>query len=72
MALLHHEDKLTIDPLKLAQWLFFVVPTKVLNARKRSQHSITLSSLQALGPGVSYSELKAAVIQAGLVQSGAV
>lgn len=72
MALLHHEDKLTIDPLKLTQWSFFVVPTRVLDARKRSQHSITLRSLQALVTGVSYSEVRAAVIQAGLAQNRAV
>jgi hypothetical protein len=71
LALLHHRDKLTIDPLNLMQWSFFVVPTPVLDERKRSQHSITLRSLQALVPSVEYSELAASVIQAGHVQRAA-
>lgn len=72
LALLHHEDKATVDPLNLAQWSFFVVPTHVLDKRERSQHSITLRSLQALAPSVQYSELAASVIQAGHAQRGAV
>jgi hypothetical protein len=68
LALLHHQDKLTIDPLNLGQWCFFVLPTHVLDARKRSQHSITLGSLEALVRRVSYSDLAAAVVQAGDAQ----
>jgi hypothetical protein len=49
-ALLHHTDKESIDPLNLRQWTFYVVPTSALDARVRSQHSITLKSLQALCP----------------------
>lgn len=47
-ALLAHKDKATIDPLNLDQWDFYVLPTPVLDARKRSQHSITLKSLVKL------------------------
>jgi hypothetical protein len=47
-ALLAHLDKATLDPLDVSQWEFFVLPTAVLNARTRSQHSITLKSLQTL------------------------
>jgi hypothetical protein len=72
LALLHHQDKLTIDPLNVAQWTFFVVPTRVLDGRTRSQHSITLPSLQALVQPVQYSDLVASVIEAGQAQSGAV
>jgi hypothetical protein len=72
LALLHHQDKLTVDPLNLAQWSFFVVPTYVLDRRERSQHSITLRSLQALVPSVQYCELAASVTQAGHAQYGAV
>jgi hypothetical protein len=61
-ALLAHRDKGTLDPLNVRQWKFFVVPTQTLDARERSQHSITLLSLEALaGPGVAYDELASAV-----------
>ena len=64
-ALLAHKDKLTIDPLNVNQWIFFVLPTAVLDVRKRSQTSITLRSLQTLaGPGVPYDYLRLAVAQA--------
>jgi len=72
LALLHHQDKATVDPLDLAQWCFFVVPTYVLDRRKGSPHSITLRSLQTLVPAVQYSELAAAVMQAGLAQRNTV
>lgn len=41
------EDKSRVDPLNLDQWKFYVVPTNSLNNRKRSQHSITLHSLES-------------------------
>jgi len=64
-ALLAHKDKLTIDPLNVDQWTFFVLPTAVLDARKRSQTSITLRSLETLtGPGIPYEDLRQAVAQA--------
>ena len=72
LALLQHEEKGSIDPLNLAQWCFFVLPTRVLDARTRSQHSITLKSLKGLAEAVSYSGLSAAVEQAGQAQRGAV
>jgi len=57
-ALLAHKDKKTIDPLNLNQWRFYVLPTEVLNRRKRSQHSITLRSLEKLSGGsVNYDAL---------------
>ena len=46
-ALLHHKDQDSIDPIDLDQWAFYVLPTKVLDERTRSQHSITLKSLMA-------------------------
>lgn len=61
-ALLSHADRATIDPLDLSQWRFFVLPTAALDARERSQHSITLKSLEVLaGPPVPYSQLGDAV-----------
>lgn len=61
-ALLAHTDKATIDPLNLDHWRFYALPTTVLDARKRSQHSITLKSLEGLCPrAVTYAELPNAV-----------
>ena len=56
-AVLTHKDKSTIDPLNIDQWQFYVLPTKVLDTRSRSQHSITLKSLEKLGSAVSYDDL---------------
>lgn len=50
-ALLAHTDKSTLDPTRLEQWRFYVAPTALLDGRKRSQHSITLKSLEALTDG---------------------
>ena len=64
-ALLAHIDKPTIDPLDLSQWRFYVLATSALDARNRSQHSITLKSLEALaGPPVEYSRVNDAVARA--------
>ncbi len=50
-----------MDPQDFAQWEFYVVPTRVLNERQRSQHSITLTSLQSLAQPVGFGELLAAI-----------
>ncbi|GIV71209.1 hypothetical protein [Caldilinea sp.] len=64
-ALLAHQDKASIDPLNVDQWRFFVLSTTVLDARTRSQHSITLRSLERLaGQAISYDELREAVRRA--------
>jgi hypothetical protein len=64
-ALLAHVDKATIDSLDIGQWRFYVLPTATLDARGRSQHSITLTSLEALaGPPVDYWGLGHAVERA--------
>ena len=61
-ALLAEKDQSKLNPLDVAQWQFYVVPTAVLDARRRSQHSITLPSLRELHTGpVTYWELGAAV-----------
>jgi hypothetical protein len=68
-ALLWHQEKSTIDPLNVRHWRFYVLPTTVLDARTRSQHSITLRTLEVLaGRCVPYEELRYVVIQA--VRSG--
>jgi hypothetical protein len=61
-ALHAHRDKATLDPLDVAQWRFYVLPTRVLNERTRSQHLITLRSLEALaGEAVPFEGLREAV-----------
>ena len=63
-ALLFHKDKETVNPLDISQWEFFVLPTKVLDQRERSQYSITLPSLKKLTNSVSYFELGESVDKA--------
>ena len=60
--LTHKASKQTLDPLNLDQWSFYLVPTQKLNERPRSQHSITLKSLEALCPEpVTFDGLQQAV-----------
>jgi hypothetical protein len=63
-ALLAHTDKATVDPLDLDQWVFYVLPTAVLDGRTRSQHSITLKTLQGLTAAVGFGEVCQAVHEA--------
>lgn len=56
-CLLHHDNKQTIDPLNLDHWEFYVLATEELNKYTRSQHSITLKSLQGLTNAVKYEDL---------------
>jgi hypothetical protein len=61
-ALLAHRDKGTLDPLDLAQWMFYVVPVTVLNTSFGSQKRISLSALHRVAPSSdSFYQLKAAV-----------
>ena len=60
-ALLAHQDKDTANPLDVDQWKFYVLPTRDLDSRKRSQHSITLNSLAAMTEPVAWQELDAAI-----------
>lgn len=71
-ALLAHQEQATLNPLDLSQWEFYVLPTVVLDARERSQSSITLSSLQALhGDPVRYCEIGEAVAAAAEASANA-
>jgi hypothetical protein len=65
-ALLAEKEKTKLDPLDIGQWNFYVLHSSVLNGRTRSQHSITLKSLEALPEIIksSYYGLKDAVISA--------
>jgi hypothetical protein len=60
-ALLSCKDQSIIDPLDVGQWEFYVLPTAVLNSRERSQHSISLQSLQKLCLPLKYNSIKTAV-----------
>jgi hypothetical protein len=64
-ALLSHKDKKSIDPMNLNQWSFYVLPTTILDERTRSQHSITLPTLERLSGGsVTFYDLKEKVSSA--------
>lgn len=65
---LKHKDQNTIDPLKMEQWDFYVLPTITLDNYERSQHSITLNSLKKLTEPTKYAELKDAIEQANITQ----
>lgn len=53
-----------IDPIKLEQWRFFVLPTTVLDERCGEQKSLTLNALKALNPTeTTYETLKSVVMQ---------
>jgi hypothetical protein len=61
-ALLAHKEQSTLNPLNMDQWEFYVLATKQLTEYTRSQHSITLKSLQSLTEIVHYNSLKAEII----------
>lgn len=63
-CLLKHKDKNTIDPLKMEQWDFYVLPTYRLDNYLRSQSSITINSLEKLTNSKKYSELKGEITKA--------
>lgn len=62
-CLLKHELKQTVNPLNLDHWDFYVLSTHELNNYTRSQHSITINSLQKLTSPISYHEINDAIIK---------
>jgi hypothetical protein len=60
-CLLHHDDKLTVDPLNMNHWEFYVLGTNEIDDYPRSQHSITLKSLQGLTKAISYDQLSESI-----------
>lgn len=60
-CLLKHEVKQTVDPLNLDHWDFYVLSTHELNNYTRSQHSITLKSLEKLTSAIGYFQLDEAI-----------
>ena len=62
LCLLEEQNREALNPRETDQWRFWVLSTRFLNERKRSQHSIGLASLKKeVGPGVGFEELKAEV-----------
>lgn len=56
-CLLTEKDQSIIDPTKLEQWEFYVLPTKMLDDYPRSNSSITLKSLRKLTDGIGFDQL---------------
>ena len=57
-CVLHHQDKVTLDPLNLDQWTFYILPSAILNEKCPTQKSIRLESLLKLNPLiVNYGEI---------------
>jgi hypothetical protein len=50
-----------VNPVDLDQWAFYVLPTAVLDGRTRSQHSVTLRTLEGLTAAVSFGGLRQTV-----------
>jgi hypothetical protein len=64
-AVLAERNQTNVDPLNLAQWQFYVLPTSVLNERAPIQKTISLSSLLRMGALIAgYQELRDAVERA--------
>ena len=60
-----------VDPLDVAQWTFYVLPTSVLNRKVGVQKRIRLEPLIALGPyQCTYGDLNGVIHQAAEVNRG--
>lgn len=57
-CLLKHKEQESINPLKMEQWDFYVVPTYKLNNYSKVKNSISLNSLKKLAVSINYLELK--------------
>lgn len=61
-CLFANSDRETADPLDLSQWLFYVVPTTVINERFGDRRSISLKGISRLGyEPIPYTDIKSAV-----------
>lgn len=61
---LKHKDINTINPLKMEQWDFYILPTSILDNYKDNQISISIKSLQKLANPRKYSELSTEILKA--------
>ena len=70
-CLLTSTNREHVDPLDVAQWRFYVLPTSVLNRKVPVQKRIGLEPLIALDPTrCTYDELKAAIHVAAAANRG--
>jgi hypothetical protein len=61
-CVLSHKEKNSVDPLNLSQWDFYILATKILDEKVKTQKSITLSSLLKLNPiKIKYDCLKSEI-----------
>ncbi len=61
-ALLHHQDKTTLDPLNVDQWEFYLLPTSVLDDKVATQKQIGFVTLLRLTPTkVRFGEIATAI-----------
>lgn len=57
-----HKDKLTANPLDLDHWLFYLLPTTILNQHLPQQKTISLSRLLKFKPvNCGYGQLKSRI-----------
>ncbi len=65
-CLLHHQDRATVDPLDMAHWTFYVLPTAASEQQCPTQKSIVLASLLRMKPcHCAYEELAKAIESIG-------
>jgi len=61
-CVLAHKEKISVNPLDLTQWDFYILDTAILNKKNPKQKTITLSSLIKLNPvKVKYNRLKSEI-----------
>ncbi len=60
-CVLKHKDQDTIDPLDLNQWVFYVLPTSILNDKFRNASSMSLSILEKLTDPIDYNQLNSKI-----------
>lgn len=64
-AVLECTDKPALDPLRLEQWRFYVLPTAVLNQTFPTQKMVSLKALERVGAvGVGFDRLATAIERA--------
>ena len=67
-ALFAETNPQVLNPLDTDQWVFYVLSTRRLDERERSQSSITLPSLKRMVDSVTFDQLEAAVDSAASEQ----
>lgn len=63
-CVLAHQDKRTVNPVNLDQWVFYCINTAAIDKKLAAQKTLSLSSLRRLGPvEVGYAGLAQAIKQ---------